>query len=437
MLFINHNICNKVKAIVDCNSFYCSCERVFRPDLLKKPVVVLSNNDGCIISRSDEAKKLGVQMAGPFFMARDVIEKNNVATFSSNYNLYGDMSRRVMETLKTLYGEKNVEVYSVDEAFLDMSRVDKDLLDKHALQLRLTVEQWTGVSVSVGIAPTKTLAKIANHLAKKDKAGTNCVYTLDNPAIIKKVLKSTNVSELWGVGRAYAQKLENWGITNAWQLSNMSEEWARKKMGGVVGIRLIKELKGIPCLEMDKERVTKKMIATTRMFGKNVTKLSDIQEAVSTYTSRAAEKLRRQNYVASSIQVFMVAKEESSSASFSHGATISGSATLPVATSFTDELLIPALEMVTQLYQPGRIYKKAGVLLSGLVPDTCIQSNLFETPGSATKRLLMNALDNINSSMRNDVVKFASSGVNTDWKMRWEFRSPRYTCRWEELPKVK
>lgn len=426
-----------MKAIVDCNSFYCSCERVFRPDLFKKPVVVLSNNDGCIISRSDEAKILGVEMAGPFFMARDLIEKHQVATFSSNYNLYGDMSRRVMDTLKTIAGEKNVEVYSVDEAFLDVSMVDKNFLNEHALQLRKAVEQWTGVSVSVGIGPTKTLAKIANHLAKKNKAVTNCICTLDNDNNIKKVLKSTPVNELWGVGRAYAEKLKNWGISNAWELSNMSEEWARTRMGGVVGIRLIKELNGIPCIGIEKELVTKKMIATTRMFGKNVTQLSDIKEAVSTYTSRAAEKLRRQNCVASTIQVFMLAKEESNSVNFSHGATISAYATLPVATSFTDELIIPALKMVNKLYEPGRIYKKAGVMLSGLVADSCIQSNLFQPAGSANKRLLMDALDNINSSMRYGVVKFASSGINTDWKMRREFRSPRYTCRWKELPKVK
>jgi DNA polymerase V len=425
-----------MKAIVDCNSFYCSCERVFRPDLSQKPVVVLSNNDGCIISRSDEAKKLGVEMAGPFFMAKDIIEKHQVTTFSSNYNLYGDMSYRVMETLKMLCGENNVEVYSVDEAFLDVSMVDKNFLDEHALQLRKTVEQWTGVSVSVGIAPTKTLAKIANHLAKKNKAATNCVYTLDNQNLIKKILKATSVSEPWGVGRAYAQKLANWGVTTAWQLSNMPEEWARTHIGGVVGIRLIKELRGIPCIEMGNELVTKKMITTTRMFGKNVTKLSDIQEAVSTYTSRAAEKLRRQNSVASMIQVFMVAKEQSHSENFSHGATISAYATLPVATSVTNELIMPALKMVTQLYEPGRVYKKAGVMLSGLVSENCIQSNLFQPPVHANKRSLMQALDNINFSMRDDVIRFASSGIKTEWKMRREFHSPKYTSRWKELRKV-
>lgn len=424
-----------MKAIVDCNSFYCSCERVFRPELSKKPVVVLSNNDGCIISRSDEAKNLGVEMAGPFFMAKGLIEKHGVATFSSNYNLYGDMSRRVMETLKTLAGEKNVEVYSVDEAFLDVSKVDKNFLSEHAFELRKRVEQWTGVSVSVGIAPTKTLAKIANHFAKKNKAATNCVYTLteDN---MEKVLKSTPVHELWGVGRAYAEKLVNWKITNAWQLRNMSEEWACQRMGGIVGARLIKELKGIPCIEMEKELVTKKMIATTRMFGRNVTQLSEIKEAIATYTSRAAEKLRRQNCATSVVQIFVVAKEEKHSVNFSRGATISAHATLAAATSITDELIIPALRLAEKIYKPGKIYKKAGVILSGIVADSCIQYSLFQPAASANKRLLMNALDNINSSMRDDVIKFASSGINTDWKMRREFRSPRYTSRWKELRRV-
>ncbi|HET7117079.1 MAG TPA: Y-family DNA polymerase [Hanamia sp.] len=426
----------KFKAIVDCNSFYCSCERVFRPDLHNRPVVVLSNNDGCIISRSDEAKELGVEMAGPYFKARPLIEKHNVTTFSSNYNLYGDMSRRVMDTLKMLVGDENVEIYSVDESFLDVSDIDKNHFDEYALHIRKVVEQWTGVSVSVGIAPTKTLAKIANHLAKKNKAATKCIYTLDNDDDIREVLKKTSVSEIWGVGRAYAEKLVNWGITNAWELSNLSEEWAHKNMGGVVGKRLIKELNGIPCIEMKDELLNKKMIATTRMFGRNVTRLDEIKEALATYTSRAAEKLRRQNSAASVIHIFMVAKEENHSVTFSHGATINAHATLPVATSITNELITPAMQLANQIYKPGRQYKKAGVMLSGIVPDTSIQSNLFVPPAQNNKRFLMNTLDNINFSMRDDVVKFASSGINTDWKMRKEFRSPRYTSRWEELRKV-
>ncbi len=425
------------KAIVDCNSFYCSCERVFRPDLRNKPVVVLSNNDGCIVSRSDEAKSLGVKMAGPYFLAKHIIEKNDVATFSSNYNLYGDMSRRVMETLRTLIGEENVEVYSVDEAFLDVNKIDEKYLAEYALHMRKTVEQWTGISVSVGIAPTKTLAKIANHIAKENKAITKCVSTLTKEDEIRDVLKRTRVNDLWGVGRAYADKLINWGITSAWELSNMPEEWAQKYMGGVVGIRLIRELKGIPCIGMEKPLETKKMIATTRMFGKNVTELNDIKEAIATYTTRAAEKLRRQNSAASVISIFVVAKEESHSVSFSHGATISAYKILPFATSITNELITPALQMAEQIFKYGREYKKAGVMLSGLVPDASIQSNLFVPASDNKKRYLMNTVDNLNFSMRDDAVKFASSGLSRDWKMRRELRSARYTSRWKELREVR
>ena len=425
-----------MKAIVDCNSFYCSCERVFRPDLKNRPVVVLSNNDGCIISRSDEAKLLGVEMAGPYFKAKPLIEKHKVATFSSNYNLYGDMSRRVMDTLKMMVGERNVEVYSVDECFLDVSMIEEKQLDEYALQMREIVEQWTGVSVSVGIAPTKTLAKIANHLAKKNKAATRCVATIVGDEDIRKVLKTTSVRGIWGVGRAYADKLINWGITTAWDLCNMPEEWIYKHMGGVVGTRLVRELKGTPCIDMKDELKVKKMIATTRMFGKNVTELNDIKEAVATYTARAGEKLRRQKCAASVLSVFIVAKEESHTADFNRGATMSTHIVLPSATSITNELIAPAMRMAEQIFKPGREYKKAGVMLSGIVPDTSIQSNLFKPLTENSKRFLMDALDNINFSMRDDVVKFASSGLSRDWKMRKEFRSPRYTSRWNELREV-
>ncbi len=423
-------------AVVDCNSFYCSCERVFRPDLQHKPVIVLSNNDGCIISRSDEAKKLGVEMAGPYFKAKPLIAKYEVATFSSNYNLYGDMSRRVMDTLRMLVGEANVEVYSVDEAFLDVKMDDKVLLDKYALQMRETVEQWTGVSVSVGIAPTKTLAKIANHLAKKNKAATKCVATLIDEDDIIKILKRTHVKEIWGVGKAYAEKLMNWGITNAWELRNMPEKWVYKHIGGVVGRRLIRELKGIPCIGMGEELIEKKMIATTRMFGRNVTRLSDIKEALATYTSRAAEKLRRQNCVASGISIFVVAKDESYSATFNRGTTLSAYATLMIPTAATNVLIAQAMKLTEQIFNQGKQYKKAGVMLSGIVPETSVQSNLFMPPEANSRRFLMSVLDNLNFSMRDDVVKFAASGVNTDWKMRREFRSPRYTSRWNELRDV-
>lgn len=425
-----------MKAIVDCNSFYCSCERVFRPDLDNKPVVVLSNNDGCIISRSDEAKAIGIEMATPYFKAKNLIQKNNVATFSSNYNLYGDMSRRVMDTLKMLVGESNVEIYSVDESFLNVSAIDESRLVEYALQMRQTVEQWTGVSVSIGIAPTKTLAKIANHIAKKNKAATQCVASLVSAEEIMLELKRTSIRDIWGIGRAYAEKLINWGITNAWELCNMPEEWVRKNMGGVTGTRLIRELKGIPCLEMQDELQTKKMITTTRMFGRNVASLDDIKEAVATYTARAAEKLRRQNCAASVLSIFIVAKEESQSANFSHGAALHAQIKLSIPTSVTNELIGPALRLTEQIFKEGREYKKAGVLLSGIVPHNSIQSNVFEERPEGNKSNLMDALDNINFSMRDDVIKFAASGLDRDWKMRREFCSPRYTSRWRELRNV-
>jgi len=427
-----------MKAIVDCNSFYCSCERLFQPQLDDKPVVVLSNNDGCIISRSDEAKKLGVEMAGPYFKAKPLIEKYGVSTFSSNYNLYGDLSWRVMETLRIILGKENVEVYSVDEAFLNLDEFAEKDLQRVALNIRETVELWTGIKVSVGVAPTKVLSKVANHLAKKNKQATACVVVLNTKEKITKALQDTPIGEVWGVGRQYAQKLvEMNAVFTAYDLTKKTEEWAHKNLGGVVGIRLLKELKGETASEMKEELVVKKMIATTRMFGSPVKNIGDIKEAIATYTSRAAEKLRRQQSSASIVSVFVVPKELSHNTHFRHGPTISSYTTLPVATSATNELIKPAVKLVDTLYETGRIYKKAGVMLSGIVPDATIQANLFVAENKNNNRFLMSMLDNVNFAMRDDMVKFATSGTKRDWKMRQELRSPRYTTRWEELFEVK
>ena len=427
-----------MKAIVDCNSFYCSCERLFKPHLDDKPVVVLSNNDGCIISRSDEAKILGVEMAGPYFKAKPLIEKYGVATFSSNYNLYGDLSWRVMETLRILVGKENVEVYSVDEAFLNLDEFTETDLQKAGLKIRATVEEWTGIKVSVGVAPTKVLSKVANHLAKKNKLATQCVVVLDTKEKIADALQNTPIGEVWGVGRQYAEKMTGMNaIFTAFDLTKKTEEWAHKNLGGVVGIRLLKELKGESVSEMEKELTVKKMIATTRMFGSAVNNITDIKEAVATYTSRAAEKLRRQRSAANIISVFVVPKEQSHNTYFRHGPTVSSYVTLPVATSATNELIKPAVKLVDKLYEQGRLYKKAGVMLSGLVPDETIQGNLFIPEKQNGKRLLMDMLDNVNFAMRDDIVKFAATGTTRDWKMRMELRSPRYTTRWEELFEVR
>jgi DNA polymerase V len=425
-----------MKAIVDCNSFYCSCERVFRPELANKPVVVLSNNDGCIISRSDEAKIMGVGMAAPYFKNKDIIEKNNVTTFSSNYNLYGDMSWRVMETLRMLVGENNVEVYSVDEAFLNLDFIPLEQLQQAATNIKETVEMWTGIKVSIGVAPTKVLAKVANKLSKKNKQ-TEGVLVLDSLLKTEEALKKTSIDAVWGVGYQYAEKLKRFQINTAFDLSLKDITWARKHLGGVTGMKLVRELKGITSMIMEEELNHKKMIMTTRMFGNPVTDIKDIKEAVATYTSRAAEKLRRQFSAAKTINVFIVAKEENHHVNFRRGATISSYITLPVATSFTNDLIKPAVQLAEKLFEEGRTYKKAGVMLSGIVPDTSIQSNLFLPDTKNRNRLLMEMIDNVNFAMRDDIVKFATSGTERNWKMQQNFHSPKYTSRWSDLCKVK
>ncbi|MGI8598683.1 MAG: Y-family DNA polymerase [Chitinophagaceae bacterium] len=424
-------------AIVDCNSFYCSCEKVFKPALEHSPVVVLSNNDGCIIARSDEAKALGLNMTGPYFMAKPILEQHDVAVFSSNYNLYGDMSRRVMDVLKHFVGEENVEVYSVDEAFLTLDDFKPEQLLKFATDIRYTVEKWTGVHVSIGIAATKTLAKMVNRVAKANKRITNCVMVLETEQQLTKLLKSTPVGDIWGIGSRYADKLKSLEILTAWDLSKMSEEWARTHMGGVVGVRLIKELNGQEAIVMKDQLVTKKVIATTRMFGKVVTNFKDIQEAVATYTARAAEKLRRQQSAARIIEVFLISQEKIDSPRFKHGPTASVSKILLQPTSCTNELIKPVVQMAEQLFQEGKKYKNAGVILSGLVPDDSIQANMFAEGKGSAGRYLMDMVDNINFSMRDDIVKFASSGTGKRWRMQQNFHSPRYTTRWDEIPEVK
>src|SRR5882757_5301834 len=339
-----------MKAIVDCNSFYCSCERLFMPHLDHKPVVVLSNNDGCIVSRSDEAKSLGIKMAGPYFIAKPMILEHNVTTFSSNYNLYGDLSWRVMETLRVLVGAENVEVYSVDEAFIDLGEEGENDWQQIGMKIKETVEQWTGIKVSVGIAPTKVLSKVANYLAKENKLATQCVLVLDTQRKIDAALQRTPVKEIWGVGYQYAQKLkEMYAVFTAYDLSRKSPEWAHKHLGGVIGIRLVKELQGEPVKTMEKELTVKKMIATTRMFGHIVKNKEAIKEAIATYTSKAAEKLRRQNSAANTISIFVVAKGQNHNIDFRHGESIGQYTRLPVATSATHELIKPAVELVDRI----------------------------------------------------------------------------------------
>lgn len=375
-------------------------------------------------------------MAAPYYQNKELIEKNEVAVFSSNYHLYGDLSMRVMDTLRELVSEDNVEVYSVDEAFLDLSTTPVDILNDFSRTIKETVEEWTGIAVSVGVGPSKVLSKVANRLSKKDKKGTKGVYVIHTPDQIRDALERTAVDDLWGVGRQYAIKLHQLGIDNGWQLRNMPEEWARKNMGGVVGVRMIRELNGISCIPMKDPLETKKMIATTRMFGKPVFELADIREAIATYTARAAEKLRRQFSVAQTIQVFVVTNGTRNGKYEYNPQSRWQYMHLPEATDDTATLLKAALPLAEKLYQPGYKYLKGGVVLSGLVPAGAIQSNLFVQEHVQQDNPLLKAVDNINFSYRNDVVKYVSSGMKRNWKMRQELRSKRFTTRWDELYEI-
>jgi DNA polymerase V len=347
-----------------------------------------------------------------------------------------------METLRTMLPEGCVEVYSVDESFIDLAHIEPAALQSFTVSLKTIIEQWTGISVSIGVAPTKALSKVANKLAKKNKQITGCVLILNTDKKITQALQKTPIGDVWGIGYQYAKKLSCYGINTAYDLTLRTENWAHQELGGVVGARLFRELKGFPCIDMQSERVTKHMIATTRMFGNPVTTLHELEEAVATYMARAAEKLRRQHAAARGITVLIVPKQEVKGSYYRHGPTKTASIRLPLASALTNELVKPALELVRSLFEAGKTYNKAGVILSDIVPESVIQGNLFvAVPTSSEKlakgRALMEAVDNINFSMRGDILKFAASGTTRNWKMRQEMRSPRYTTRWEELPLLK
>lgn len=424
-----------MKAIIDCNSFYCACERLFRPELKDQPIIVLSNNDGCVISRSDEAKELGIQMAGPYYKIRSSVLQKNVAVFSSNYNLYGEISQRVMHVLKALAGEDNIEVYSVDECFVNLSHVPQNELHLFGLHLKRTVEKWTGIPVSVGVATSKVLCKAANRLSKKKKIETGGVVVLTNEDNIRNTLQMMKVGDIWGVGQRFALKLEEQGIHTAWDLRNTNEEWVRKNLGGVVGVRLIRELRGEECIGLKEELSVKKMISTTRMFSSPVFTLQELKESVAHYISRASEKLRRQSSCATELHVFVVTNDYASEYAY-NPLNFGLTTTLPVATASTGELLKHAMQLITRLYKEGSRYLKAGVILNGIIPETAIQGSFFEQGASPRNKLLFEAIDNINASIGTDSIRFASSGLERKWKMKQDMLSPLYTSRWNELRDV-
>lgn len=417
-------------ALVDCNNFYVSCERVFQPKLNNKPVVVLSNNDGCVISRSQEAKDLGIKMGALYFKCKEDFKKHNVKVFSSNYTLYADMSQRVMQSL--LDFSPDVEIYSIDEAFLCFNGMNMDLTD-YGKKIKQTVLDWTGMPVSVGIAKTKVLAKIANQIAKK-KSKANGVFDMSSFSEdhINSILHLFPVEDIWGVGRRYAMMLHSHGINTALQLKEIETRWIRKKMT-VVGERIVRELNGAPCFEIETKTQNKKEITCSRSFGKKITTIKEIKEAVSDYVSRAGEKLRRQDSVCWGIYVYITTSYHTEDRYYKGALQ-----RIAIATSDTTELITKAHKSIDEIFLQGKKYAKAGVVLTGITKSTNVQADLFEVPKKKGKQTRLNkAVDILNSKLGAGTVSVASSGINNNWKMKRQLLSKRYTTMWDELVAVK
>jgi len=374
-------------------------------------------------------------MAIPYFQAKDLIEKNKVHAFSSNYHLYGDLSWRVMETMRQLAPPGCVEVYSVDEAFINLDHIPAESLQDYCVSLKKKIETWTGISVSIGVGPNKVLSKVANRLAKKSKLLTGCIVILNDTKKIQTALQNTPIDDVWGIGYSYSEKLKTYGIHTAYALSIKDLSWGKRFLGGVPGMKLIRELKGMHSHDMQTPRTSKKMIATTRMFGRTVSEWQEIEEALATYATRTAEKLRRQHSAAYGVSVFLLKKTppQTDISHYHHGRQVSGYVKLDNPSNLTPDIIKAVVALGKSLYEQGELYKKAGVILSDFVPDNALQTNLFVAPKDQNRKKLMNVIDNMNAAFRDDILKFATSGTQKNWKMRSERRSKRYTTRWDEL----
>jgi len=418
---------DRIFALVDCNNFYASCERVFNPSLEHKPVVVLSNNDGCIIARSNEAKALGIRMGQPLFECKDLIARNKVRVFSSNFSLYGDLSRRVMEVLSMFTPE--MEVYSIDEAFLDLTGMPGDLTT-YGRSIRQRVKQWVGIPVSIGIGTSKTLAKAAAKVAKK---APGCGGVFDITGHEEEVLAGVEVGDIWGVGHRYARFLRDHGILNARDLRNAPDEWVRKHMT-VMGLRMVTELRGVSCIPLDEAEPPKKSILCSRSFGRKVYRIEELEEAAAAYAARAAEKLRDQGSAAQCVQVYLMEFP------FNDGfpKTRICSTSFPVATAYTPELIRVAKALIRRIYHRGPAYRKVGVMLSGIVQRGQVQLNLFHEGREGEREIrLMGTVDKMNQRWGRGTVTFAASGFERPWWMRQTHRSAQFTTSWAEIPVVK
>lgn len=412
-------------ALVDCNNFYASCERVFRPDLNGKPIVVLSNNDGCIIARSNEAKAVGIPMGAPAFEQKAVFAKHNVQVFSANFALYGDMSHRVFSILQE-YAPQS-EIYSIDEIFLRFDGLKLLSLHTYGLEMRRKVLKWTGIPVSVGIAATKSLAKVANRIAKKFPVETGGSYVIDNEEKRIKALKWLAVEDVWGIGRQHAKRLKTLGVRSAFDFTQLSDAWVRGHMS-VVGLRLKQDLCGSPVIELEAVQA-KKTIATTRTFERNYTSKSDIKERVVSFAVVCAEKLRKQNSCCNSLMLFLTTNwNRKDLPQYSRNTVVK----LPFASNSSIELARFAEQALDKIFAGGYAYKKAGVIVMDLVSQQQVQQTLFDN-SNPKHRSLMEVIDKLNAKHGQQKVRLGAQDQNRLWKMKQEKLSPRYTTNIHEI----
>ena len=419
------NSSRKKVALIDCNSFYVSCERLFNPKIQNVPVVVLSNNDGCVISRSTEAKKLGIRMGEPYFKVKDLVKKNNVQIFSSNYALYGDLSRRVMKVLKGFTDK--IEIYSIDEAFLDLSHIKDEQVEEYGKQIRERVLKWTGIPTSVGISNTKTLSKVANHIAKKNKAGV--VFLKEN---IDNILKDFDIADVWGVGRQLSKLYIKNGINNAYKLKNISNTWV-KKSTNVLGAKTVMELRGISCIDLETEETRRKSCCVSRSFGKKVESLDKLKESITTHCLNAAEKIRTDKQTTRAVTIFIrTSPFDKNRKYYSNSITVE----LPVATNNSIELVKTAISGLGKIYKYGYFYQKAGVILSKLRDASEKELNLLAPILENKSQPLMRAIDFTNAKYGRNAISIAQAGISNDWKMRREHSSRIDTASFDFLPKI-
>jgi DNA polymerase V len=412
-------------ALIDCNNFYASCERVFRPDLIGKPIAVLSNNDGCVIARSNEVKALGLPMGAPAFQYQDFFDTHHVHVFSANFALYGDLSMRVMTILSSYCPE--IEIYSIDEAFLNFSGFEHFDLQKYGEEIACHVKKSTGIPISIGFAETKTLAKAANRIAKKYPDKTQNVYMLDSEPKRIKALKWLQVEDVWGIGRQHSKRLKAQGVQTAYDFSLLPPEKVKKQMG-IVGVRMQQELQGLPTLSMEKHK-PKKNIATTRSFEKMYTTLSELKERVATFSVTCAEKLRKQKSCCRSLMVFVHTNGfRKDLPQYSRNIVVK----LPFATNSSIEIAQYAQKGLEQIFCEGYSYKKAGVVIMDFYPKNSIQQTLFDVP-NPKHNAIMKAMDMLNHKIGATKIKLATQDRDRVWKMRQEKLSPRYTTKIQDI----